>query len=113
MPTRLVALAPSAHVEVKVQTLAGTDAVAYLWSCGYQEAWHEHTIGCLVVFHDCDQHLTASTGEDLAAFSGWQMTGVGAHDLINSDPLHIEASVYWPDCCGLHGFIRDGRWTPA
>jgi hypothetical protein len=32
------------------------------------------------------------------------------------DPLHIEPSIlYTPEKggCGLHGFIREGRWQPA
>jgi hypothetical protein len=71
-----------------------------------------HTIHCLWVWHDCQQIL----GPDTVApglRKGWSATGVGLHDLIAVEPLHIEASVYWPACCGMHGFIRNGSWRPA
>jgi hypothetical protein len=41
---------------------------------------------------------------------GWAPAGVKAHILVSRDPLHLEPSLYWPDCCGMHGFVRDGRW---
>lgn len=107
----LVKLAPNAHAEIEVTILEGSAGkVAYAWNAS---AAAPFTIDDLLVLHECDNHLSGWTGEDLAAFSGWQMTGVGAHDLISVSPLHIEASVYWPSCCGLHGWIRDGRWTDA
>lgn len=48
-----------------------------------------------------------------AAQPAWLPSSASAHDLISLDPLHLEPSVYWPECCGLHGFIRAGRWTDA
>ncbi|WP_019137641.1 hypothetical protein [Cellulomonas massiliensis] len=50
---------------------------------------------------------------DFGQYRYWMPAGVGAHDLIQREQLYIEASVYWPDCCGMHGFIRDGRWHPV
>lgn len=89
--------------------------VAYSWTCSEKDdPEHLHTINCLWVWHKCDMNLDmervkhAKRTDDVI---GWKPTGVGAHDLISSNPLHIEASVYWPSCCGLHGFIRDGRWV--
>lgn len=38
--------------------------------------------------------------------------GVGRHDLIADEPLHLEPSLLWP-CCGKHGFVRGGVWTEA
>lgn len=32
--------------------------------------------------------------------------------VVSLDPLHIEPSVLVRPC-GLHGFIREGRWVPA
>lgn len=43
----------------------------------------------------------------------WVPAGGAGHDLIARDPLHLEPSLLWPDCCGKHGFVRDGRWVPA
>jgi hypothetical protein len=80
--------------------------VAYSWTCGDDN--HEHTIDCLWVWHNCDGSLLdPEAGKD---YRGWMPSGVGLHTLISIEPLHIEASVYWPACCGLHGFIRNGRW---
>lgn len=66
------------------------------------------------VWHWCDHHLWAGRkGYDAHPedFVFWVPTGTAAHTLVSIDPLHLEPSVYWPDCCGLHGFIREGRWT--
>lgn len=70
----------------------------------------------LYVWHWCDHHLWAGrdhydTHRD--EYRMWTPAGVAAHALISTDPLHLEPSVYWPDCCGLHGFIRNGVWTDA
>lgn len=40
----------------------------------------------------------------------WMLAGSNAHQVLSRDPLHLEPSVYWPDCCGTHGFIRNGVW---
>ena len=97
-----------AEKEVDVELI--DDKVAYSWTCDDPEN-HEHTIDCLWIWHDCDRNLDPIRREfTLANYVGWTPTGVGKHDLISTHPLHIEASVYWPSCCGLHGFIRNGQW---
>lgn len=53
------------------------------------------------------------TVDEEAARPAWLPTAVGAHDLISLHPLHLEPSVFWPECCGRHGFIRGGVWTDA
>jgi len=83
--------------------------IAVEWICDLD---HEHVIECLWVWHDCDQVLGAESIAPGSTF-GWRPAGVGAHDLISVEPLHIEASVYWPECCGMHGWIRDGQWVDA
>lgn len=40
----------------------------------------------------------------------WKGAGVRAHTLLSRDPLHLEPSLLWDACCGLHGFIRGGAW---
>lgn len=68
----------------------------------------------LVVWHFCDHHLWAGrSGYDAEPdhYRRWTPGAVGAHTLVGLDPLHLEPSVYWPECCGLHGFIREGRWV--
>jgi hypothetical protein len=85
--------------------------VAYSWSpCMRGDYAHEHTTECLWVLHDCAQILGPETVAPGERF-GWRPTGVRAHTLVQRDPLTITASVYWPDCCGKHGFITNGVYT--
>lgn len=42
----------------------------------------------------------------------WVAAGTGAHTLVSREPLHLEPSLLW-QCCGLHGFVRNGQWIPA
>jgi hypothetical protein len=98
--------------EVEVNMLG--DRVAYSWTCG--DSTHDHRIECLWVWHDCTMELDSGRGQNPRRSDesiGWGPAGVAAHDLISSSPLHIEASVYWPACCGLHGWIREGKWVDA
>lgn len=98
-----------------VQVFMLSDDVAYCWTSITGEPDEPRTINHLMVWHNCTHSIwrtdpTKSQGL-IDQYDGWQPTGVGAHDLITAEPLHIEASVYWPDCCGMHGFIRDGQWV--
>jgi hypothetical protein len=34
------------------------------------------------------------------------------HEVLSTDPLHIEASILCTDC-DTHGWVRDGRWVTA
>ena len=86
-----------------------SDNVAYNWTCGLD---HTHSIECLYIWHDCGQILGPTTVAPGERF-GWRPAGVRLHTLVQQAPLTITASVYWPDCCGLHGFIIDGVWIPA
>lgn len=96
-----------------------SEKVAYCWMVpqGAYPETHVQTIADLMVWHLCDHSLwendPTKTPELVHDTDGWHPTGVGAHTLVTIEPLHIEASVYWPDCCGLHGWIRDGRWIDA
>lgn len=83
-----------------------TPDIAFTWTCGLE---HQHTIDCLWVWHDCPAVLpagTAASGEAL----GWVPWGMGLHTLVQQQPLTITASVYYYECCGLHGFITNGQW---
>lgn len=98
--------------EVDVEMVG--ERVAYTWTCG--DSSHDHTINCLWVWHDCTMELDPERADRARRSDesiGWGPAGVGLHDLISADPLHIEASIYWPACCGLHGWIRDGKWVDA
>jgi hypothetical protein len=99
MSNRSIDLPPSAH---QIDPL-----IAYHWTCDED---HVHTIDCLYVWHYCRDVLgpnTVAPGEEF----GWRPAGVGAHTLVQQEPLTITASVYWPECCGLHGFITEGKWV--
>ncbi|MGW0580483.1 hypothetical protein ACWD25_32015 [Streptomyces sp. NPDC002920] len=51
--------------------------------------------------------------EDLKVHAGcWVAASTSAHTLVSREPLHLEPSLLW-NCCGLHGFVRDGAWIPA
>lgn len=43
----------------------------------------------------------------------WIWSCASAHTLVSRGPLHLEPSIGWQDCCGRHGFIREGVWIPA
>jgi hypothetical protein len=77
------------------------DDVAYEWE------GEGRTIKNLLFWHDCPHP------EHAGLRPGWRPTGLGAHTLVQVDPLTITASVYTPFCCGLHGFITDGVWRDA
>lgn len=88
------------------------EKVAYSFTCG--DPGHTHKLECLWIWHDCTMALdpvraeAAKHADDVA---GWQPAGIAKHDLISIEPLHIEPSLFWPSCCGMHGFIRDGHWV--
>lgn len=65
------------------------DDIYYGWPDGEAKPW---------IYHWC------------AAAGCWRCAGSGQHDLISREPLHLEPSLYWPECCGLHGWVRQGSW---
>lgn len=42
----------------------------------------------------------------------WIAAGVATHTLVSVEPLHLEPSLLW-ECCGKHGWVRDGAWVDA
>lgn len=66
----------------------------------------------LWIWHDCSLILGEGTVAPGERF-GWRPAGVRSHQLVAPEPLSISPSVYWSDCCGLHGFITDGAWRTA
>ena len=95
------------------------DRVAYGWDEGESVAHHRPLAPPglnLLVWHWCDYSVWRADPTKNPAYipeSQWVPSGCGAHDLVAVEPLHLEPSVYWPDCCGLHGWIRNGQWVPA
>ena len=73
------------------------------------EVWSSPAVGYvhqLWVWHWCTRELYNGV-------PGWAPGGVGRHTLVSREPLHLEPSVFWRECCGKHGWIRDGQWADA
>lgn len=66
----------------------------------------------LAIWHWCTRAkwLADPSRDPLHCQPQWMVSGVAQHELVSLDPLHLEPSLYWPDCCGMHGFLRAGRW---
>jgi hypothetical protein len=108
---------------IDVEPLHDTDKVAYSWSIpptGPATAhmrWSQNhilTINYLLVWHLCDKNRWYMDPEKdqskIEDYKGWHPAGVNLHTLVSVDPLHLEPSLFWNDCCGMHGWIREGRW---
>jgi hypothetical protein len=63
-----------------------------------------------IFWHRCA--ALADVPEERTVHGPWRAAGTGAHTLVSREPLHLEPSLLW-NCCGLHGFVRDGTWIPA
>ncbi|MFI6639951.1 hypothetical protein [Streptomyces sp. NPDC050504] len=63
-----------------------------------------------VFWHWCS--TLADVPEERTTTSPWVAAGTGAHTLVSREPLHLEPSLLW-NCCGLHGWVRNGQWTGA
>lgn len=56
----------------------------------------------LLLWHDCPVE------------GGWCAADPSLHTMTGTfDNLTLRASVYFPECCGLHGWVTDGKWTDA
>lgn len=73
------------------------------WGTRFDETGHPS------VWHWCSQQ----NWRDRPFYAGprWMVAGTRGHTLVAHDPIHLEPSLLWSDCCGLHGFLRGGRWT--
>lgn len=66
--------------------------------------------GMVMVWHWC---TAVAPGPGEVVDNGrWAGSGCGKHTLVNLIPLHLEPSILF-ECCGLHGYIRNGRWEAA
>lgn len=79
-----------------------TDDLIYGWANGEANPtfWH----WCIT--------LAAAPAERTVHGNGWAASGTSGHTLVSREPLHLEPSLLW-QCCGLHGFVRDGKWVSA
>jgi hypothetical protein len=125
IPTLLeLATAPGVRIEAQILSTPEPGVLSRVAFCWHGNAEPPLAITDLLLLHDCttgaDEVRDPSTGliSEKGRPPGWAPQGVAAHTLIDDGQqlghaLHIEASVYWPECCGLHGFIRDGLWYAA
>lgn len=98
---------------IMVNSLDDTDQVVYSW-CHTDKPLE---IKDLLVWHNCDRNVWLNNPRaDLnvvRSSQGFTPAGAGLHELISVEPLHISPSLYWSECCGMHGFIREGKWVSA
>lgn len=80
----------------------GSDLVWAAWLP--EDTDHPH------LWHWCDRSKWLADGRTMDVEPIWALAGTGAHDLVSRDPLTLSPSVYWPDCCGVHGFVTAGVW---
>lgn len=93
-----------AHPPVEAVDLGG--GVWVSWGSAFNEADQP------LIWHWCDRSLVAHKEDLLPEWQAprWEPSGVKGHSLVSREPLHLEPSLFWPDCCGKHGFVRDGHW---
>lgn len=85
--------------------------------------WSRPTDETPIVWHWCNRSVIIAERDKLIATGEvdnhlpewfapqWVPAGVRGHTLISSRPLHVEPSVFWKYCCGLHGWIRGDKWV--
>lgn len=54
----------------------------------------------ILVWHDCPPD------------GGWVASGAGLHTVLGNEisTMTFQPSLYFLDCCGLHGWIENGVW---
>lgn len=77
----------------------------WIWYAWYGEPAYP------VVWHWC-QTGTRDTGCRFDV-PHWCAVRAARHIIVTRDPLELEPSLWYPRCCGLHGWIREGRWIRA
>jgi hypothetical protein len=78
-------------------------------------AWGTDTGERLLIWHWCTRALWLADPTRIPEHctQQWSAAGVEAHTLVSREPLHLEPSLFWSDCCGMHGFVREGTWVSA
>lgn len=74
---------------------------------GVETAWYPD--GSVGVRHVCDRGPTRGV---IICAPRLVLDEPNGHTIMSSDPVTISPSVGCFDC-GLHGFIRSGRWEPC
>jgi hypothetical protein len=58
--------------------------------------------GSVIVWHWCTS----------GASGRWAASGTRLHTVVSLDPVQLEPSLLF-SCCGVHGFLRGGKWVDA
>jgi hypothetical protein len=56
------------------------------------------------IWHWCDHSIDGQSEPE------WRANRLKRHTIITVSPLTLSPSVWFDDCCGLHGWVRDGVW---
>lgn len=99
--THVIEWTRSPHDIFELQPL--TRDVYYWFPDGDTKPW---------IAHVC-QRPTGRLGNDSDVRWTWTWGATTKHALHAAEPLHLEPSIGWQECCGRHGFIRRGLWEPA
>jgi hypothetical protein len=101
----------------QVHPIGDGSLIRYGWTTCSEHTECPRDIDHLLVWHWCVNPVDMTAELVAEAFPegvlGWMPSGVGAHTLVQEDPLTLTASLYWPECCGVHGFITEGKWVAA
>jgi len=103
------------ELEERGATFLGGDT-AITWYKRGDETEQIYDIMHILWWHLCDGHLWphVQRGDvDPGYFPTWVASGIQSHEFHSADPLHTEPSILASDCCGKHGWIRDGKWVEA
>lgn len=99
-----------------------TDLGGGVWA-SWAAPWSDPNDPVPMIWHWCPRTVplelrdeTQPIGTDLNRLPEWYeprwvVAGVQGHDFKSRNPLHLEPSLSLPDCCRLHGHIRDGKWV--
>lgn len=82
--------------------------------------WFQWIDGKVHLWHWCDRSVIKQKDTDRLPewyeFQ-WVLVGVSAHTQLAGPPitlapteLTLDPSVYWPQCCNKHGYLKQGNW---
>lgn len=75
---------------------------------GAHPGWAEGDVLGVLLTHVCSNR----DGEAVQDFIPVNYMPSRDWQLVSRDPITISPSVNYT-CCGVHGFLRDGKWVPA
>lgn len=64
----------------------------------------DHSCTCPLPDGECTEHTSLDR---------WQLSACDLHTVVTVEPLTLDPSLGCENGCPSHGWIRQGRWTPA